>query len=305
MHFTLRQLVIFQAVAENLSFTRAAETLHLSQPAVSMQIRQLEDQVELPLFEQLGRKVYLTEAGRELYDYSRRITDQLRELEEVLNALKGVTAGSLRVSVATTANEFSARMLAGFGQQHPGSALSLDVTNRAMLIHQLNANECDLVIMGRPPDGLDVVARPFLENPLVVIAAPTHPLAGNTEIALTQLASEPFVLREPGSGTRGAMERVFAAQGIAINRRMELGNNEAVKQVVSAGLGLAVVSAHTVVQELETGRLVILQAEDFPILREWYLVHRRGKRLSPVAQAFCEFVLKNAETFRATSALPD
>ena len=305
MHFTLRQLIIFQAVADKLSFTRAAEALHLSQPAVSMQIRQLEDHVELPLFEQLGRKVYLTEAGRELNDYCRRITDQLRELEEVLNAFKGVTAGSLRVSVATTANEFSARMLAGFGQQHPGSVLSLDVTNRATLIHQLNANECDLVIMGRPPDGLDVVAHPFLKNPLVVIASPSHPLAGNTDIALTRLAAEPFVLREPGSGTRGAMERVFAAQGVALNRRMELGSNEAIKQVVSAGLGLAVVSAHTVVQELETGRLVILQVEAFPILREWYLVYRRGKRLSPVAQAFCEFVLQNAETFRATSALPD
>jgi DNA-binding transcriptional LysR family regulator len=305
MHFTLRQLVIFQAVADNLSFTRAAEALHLSQPAVSMQIRQLESHVELPLFEQLGRKVFLTEAGRELYGYSRRITDQLRELEEVLNALKGVTAGSLRVSVATTANEFSARMLAGFGQQNPGSAISLDVTNRATLIHQLNANECDLVIMGRPPDGLDVIAQPFLENPLVVVASPTHPLAGSTKIPLTQLASESFVLREPGSGTRGAMERVFEAHGITLNRRMELGNNEAVKQVVSAGLGLAVVSAHTVVQELETGRLVILKVEAFPILREWYLVHRRGKRLSPVAQAFCEFVLQNAETFRATSALTD
>jgi DNA-binding transcriptional LysR family regulator len=299
MRFTLRQLAIFQAVAEHLSFTRAAEALHLSQPAVSMQVRQLEDNVDLPLFEQLGRKIYLTEAGRELYDSSRQITERLRDLEEVLNSFKGVTAGSLRVSVATTANEFSARLLAAFGRQFHDIAISLDVTNRASLLHQLDANECDLVIMGQPPDGLDVVAQPFLDNPLVMIAPPGHPLVAETGVSLARLESEPFVLREEGSGTRGAMKRFFDTQGVTLNRRMELGSNEAIKQVVSAGLGLAVVSAHTVVQELETGRLVILDVAGFPVRREWYLVHRKGKRLSPVAEAFCGFVLEHAQTFRA------
>jgi DNA-binding transcriptional LysR family regulator len=297
MHFTLRQLTIFRAVAEQLSFTRAAELLHLTQPAVSMQVRQLEANLELPLFEHLGRRVFLTEAGRELYQYSRQIDERLQEMEEVLSALKGMRGGRLRVSVATTPNEFTARMLAAFAQLHEGVSISLDVTNRANLLQHLEANECDVVIMGMPPEGLDAVAEAFLENPLVMIAAPTHPLAHLEVIAPGQLKNERLVVREEGSGTREAMRRFFADHGVEVKFSMEFGSNEALKQVVAAGLGLGLVSAHTIIQELETGRLTVLPVQDTPIVRHWYLLHRSGKRLSPVAQAFRSFVLENARDF--------
>ncbi len=297
MHFTLRQLAIFEAVAEHLSFTRAAESLHLTQPAVSMQIRQLENNLELPLFEQLGRKIYLTEAGAELYRYSLGISRRLSELQEVLNAFKGVTRGRLRVSVATTANEFGARMIGEFSRRQQGVAISLDVTNRQQLLRHLESNERDLVIMGQPPRGLDVVAEAFMINPLVVIASPDHPLSGQSNIEPALLQQEPFVVREQGSGTRDAMERFFESQQLTLNARLELGGNEALKQVVAAGLGLAIVSEHTIGQELVTGRLTILDVLGMPIVRHWYLVHRKGKRLSPVAQAFRAFVLEEAEQF--------
>ena len=297
MHVTLRQLAIFQAVAEQLSFTRAAEVLHLSQPAVSMQIRQLEENVGLPLFEQLGRKVYLTEAGEELNDYSKAISRQLQEAEEVLNALKGITAGRLRVAVASTANVFAARMLAAFARQHPGVSVSLDATNRERLLRQLDANEADLVIMGRPPEGLDVEADAFMDNPLVVIAAPDHPLVGEECVSMERLAQETFVVRERGSGTRTAMESFFSKHQVTLKTGMELGGNESLKQVVAAGLGLAMVSAHTIDLELEAGQLAVLDVEDLPLMRHWYIVQRRGKRLAPIAKAFRQFVLGEAERF--------
>jgi len=304
MHFTLRQLTIFRAVAEQLSFTRAAETLHLTQPAVSMQIRQLEENLGLPLFEHLGRRVYRTEAGHELYQYSREIAERLQELEAVLSALKGVSGGRLKVSVATTANEFAARMLAAFARHYEGVSISLDVTNRATLLQQLDANERDAVIMGKPPEALDVIAEPFLENPLVVIAAPSHPLAGARHVSARQLEDERFVVREEGSGTRDAMCRFFEAEGVKLSFGMELGSNEALKQVVAAGLGLGLVSLHTISQELETGRLSVLDLRGMPVIRHWYLVHRRGKRLSPVAQAFRQFVLEHAREFDRITVPP-
>lgn len=301
MHFTLRQLTIFRAVAEQLSFTRAAELLHLSQPAVSMQVRQLEENLGLPLFEHVGRRVYLTEAGQELHHYSRQVSERIQEMEEVLSALKGISGGRLRVSVATTANEFAARMLAAFARLYEGVSVSLDVTNRATLLQQLDANERDLVVMGKPPEALDMVAEPFLENPLVIIASPSHPLAAETELPLQRLEGERFVVREEGSGTREAMRRTFEAEGVTVNYGMEFGSNEALKQVVSAGLGLGLVSAHTITQELETSRLCVLDVLGMPIIRHWYLVHRRGKRLSPVAKAFREFVLERAREFNGVA----
>lgn len=297
MHVTLRQLKVFEAVARHLSFTRAAEQLHLTQPAVSMQIKQLEGNLGLPLFEQLGKKVYLTEAGREMYHYSRRIQGELAEAEAVLEELKGVTRGSLAISVASTANYFAPRLLAAFSKRHERVTLSLDVTNRETLLRQLENNEKDLVIMGRPPEGMDLVAEAFMDNPLVVIAPPDHPLAQLTRVPLARLQQEIFVVREMGSGTRIAMERFFSEQGVTLTTGMEMSSNEAIKQAVGAGLGLGIVSVHTLELELETKRLAVLDVEAFPILRHWYVVHRRGKRLSPVAQAFKAFVLEAAERY--------
>lgn len=265
--------------------------LHLSQPAVSMQIKQLEENLGLPLFEQLGKKIYLTDAGHEFYNYSQEISRLLDEAGEVLEGLKGVRGGRLAVSVASTANYFATRLLADFSHQYGDITISLDVTNRRGLLDQLVNNETDLVIMGKPPDDLGLVTEPFMDNPLVVIAPPDHELAPEKAIPMERLQQETFVVREPGSGTRIAMERFFSESGVRLTTGMEMTSNEAIKQAVEAGLGLGIVSIHTLELELETQRLAILDADSFPILRHWYVVHREGKRLSPAAQAFHDYVL--------------
>jgi DNA-binding transcriptional LysR family regulator len=302
MNISLRQLRVFEAVARLSSFTRAAEELHLTQPAVSMQVRQLEDEVGLPLFEKLGKRISLTEAGRELFHYSRNIDRSLQEMEEVLESLKGVNRGRLSVAVASTVNYFAPRLLAAFHQRYPGIGLRLDVTNRERLVQQLQANSVDMVLMGQPPEDVDVESEAFMDNPLVVVAPPEHPLAGEKHVSVLRLAEEVFLIREPGSGTRQAMERFFAEQAIAIRRGMQMTHNEAIKQAVRAGLGLSVVSLHTVELELETSRLVILDVEGFPLRRHWHLVYRRGRRLSPAARAFRQFVLDEADGL--ASSLP-
>jgi DNA-binding transcriptional LysR family regulator len=285
---------VFEAVARLGSYTRASEELHLTQPAVSMQIKQLEENAGLPLFEQLGKKIYLTQAGQEMHHYSRAIAQQLDEVDKVMADMKGVKRGRLVIAVASTANYFAARLLATFSQRYPEVTISLDVTNREGLLEHLDANDIDMVIMGRPPEGLDLVAEPFTENPLVVIAATNHPLVAAEHIPLEWLQQETFVVREQGSGTRTAMERFFAEKRVRLSTGMEMSSNEAIKQAVQAGLGLGIVSIHTLQLELETKRLAVLDVEFFPILRHWYVVHRQGKRLSPVAQLFKEFVTREA-----------
>lgn len=297
MHVTLRQLAVFEAVARHGSFTRAAEALHLSQPAVSMQVKQLEENLGVPLYEQVGKRIFLTQAGREMADYSRRINRLLEEADSVLEDLKGLKRGHLSISVATTANYFATRLLAAFSKQHPGVSFSLDVTNRETLVAQLEHNERDLVIMGRPPAELDLDAVPFMDNPLVLVAPAGHPLAGRKGIPLEEIANERIVMRERGSGTRIAIERWFEERRISFPRGMEMGSNEAIKQAVEAGLGLGIASIHTLELELETGRLRLLDVAGFPIVRHWYIVARRGKRLSPTARAFKDFVLAEAPRF--------
>jgi DNA-binding transcriptional LysR family regulator len=295
MHVTFRQLKIFASVAHHLSFTRASEELHLTQPAVSMQIKQLEQAVGLPLFEQLGKKVYLTDAGREFGRYAAEITAQLEELDQVVDELKGLKRGRLTIAVASTANYFVPRLLATFCQRHGDAvSVSLDVTNREQLLRSLAENRNDLVIMGQPPEGMALFAERFLENPLVVIAPPGHPLAGEKRIPPERLREETFLVREQGSGTRSAMERYFAANNLRLATPMEMSSNEAIKQGVEAGLGLGVVSLHTLAMELALGQLAVLDVLKFPIMRYWYIVYREGKRLSVVAQSFREFVLREA-----------
>jgi DNA-binding transcriptional LysR family regulator len=291
---TLRQLKVFEAVARHLSYTRAAQELYLTQPAVSMQIKQLEESVGLPLFEQLGKRSYLTEAGNELYHYSRSIAQQLAEAETVLGALKGVKRGRINISVASTANYFAPQLLATFSKRFETVTVSLDVTNRETLLRQLATNEKDMVIMGLPPRERGLVAEVFMENPLVVIAPPGHPLTRQRNIPLARLQQETFLVREQGSGTRIAMERFFEEQTIQLTTGMEMNSNEAIKQAVQAGLGLGIVSIHTLALELEVKRLSVLAVESFPIMRHWYIVHRADKRLSPIAQAFKDFILQEA-----------
>lgn len=291
LHITMRQLQVFEAVARHLSFTRAAEELHLTQPAVSMQVKQLESMVDLPLFEQLGKKVHLTEAGHTVLSHSRIMMGQLNDIERDINNLRGVEGGNLKICIASTVNYFATRLLSKFCEKYKTVGISLDVVNREELIKRLEANEPDIVLMGQPPDELDVEAEAFMENPLIVICAPQHPLASKSRIPIETMADETFVMREPGSGTRTAMKRVFDQFGVTPNPGIQLSSNETIKQSVEAGLGLAVVSAHTVELELKAKRLVSLDVQNFPVIRKWYVAYRRGKQLSATAKVFLDFVL--------------
>jgi DNA-binding transcriptional LysR family regulator len=295
LHFTLRQLQVFEKVANHLNYSRAAEELYLSQPAVSMQIKQLEGHIGLPLFEQMGKKVFLTEAGRELFHYARSIAQQLAEMEAVFDEMKGLEQGKLTLSVVNTANYFTPQLLAKFCQRHPNINVILQVANRDAVLKQLADNSTDLAIMGQPPDGKDLSAESFLDNPLVVIAAPNHPLAKLKRVKFARLAEETFLSREQGSGTRSAMERVFAQHKIQPHISMEMETNEAIKQAVQAGMGLGILSLHSIELELETKRLAMLNVEHFPLLRHWFVAHRSNKRLSSAALAFKEFLLTEAK----------
>ena len=295
LHFTLRQLQVFEKVASHLNYSRAAEELYLSQPAVSMQIKQLEGHIGLPLFEQMGKKIFLTEAGRELFQYARSISHQIVEMEAVFDEMKGLGQGKLTLSVVNTANYFTPQLLAKFCRRYPGINVNLHVANRDAVLKQLADNSTDLAIMGQPPDGIDVSAESFLDNPLVVIAAPSHPLASIKRVKFSRLATETFLSREQGSGTRSAMERIFADHNIQPHISMEMETNEAIKQAVQAGMGLGILSLHSIELELETKRLVMLNVDHFPLTRHWFVAHRSNKRLSGAALAFKKFLLTKAK----------
>jgi len=288
---TLRQLRAFAEVARRLSFTAAAKALHLTQPAVSMQVRQLEQAAGLPLVEQLGRRVHLTDAGRELLRYAAGISDLLREADDAMKALQGIGGGELSIAVTSTAKYFAPRLLAEFRRRHPEVRLRLAVSNREAVVRALSENTVDLAVMGRPPRGLDTEASAFAKHPIVVIAAPGHPLAARRRVPLEALAGETFIIRERGSGTRAAMEHVFAERGFRVRETMEMSSNETIKQAVMAGMGIAFLSMHTIGLELRAQRLVLLPVAGLPVMREWFVIHRKGKRLSPAAQAFKSFLL--------------
>ncbi|MBI5919453.1 MAG: LysR family transcriptional regulator [Nitrosomonadales bacterium] len=302
---TLRQLQVFESVARHLSHSRAATELYLSQPAISMQIKQVEEIIGLPMFEQVGKKLFLTEAGREMLHYSRTVLQQIEEMESVFSEMKGLERGHLGISVVSTANYFMPQLLAKFIQLHPSISVSLNVGNRDAVLKQLSENISDLAIMGQPPAGTDILAESFMQNPLVVIAAPTHQLAAVANIKARQLAQETFLLRELGSGTRSVAERYFASHRIPLPASMAMDTNEAIKQSVQAGMGLGIISQHGIELELETRRLCILNVEGFPIVRDWYVVHRKNKRLSTAAQALKQFLLTEAERLAAPSSVSD
>ena len=293
-HFTFRQLMLLEAVARNSSFTRASEELHLTQPAVSAQIKQLENEVGMPLFEQMGKKIFLTAAGREMYAFSRTIAQQCTDIRTVLGEMKGIRRGHLDIAVTSTAKYFAPYLLAAFCKQHAGITVNLDVTNRETILRQLAENVPDMAIMGSPPKGMPLVADSFMSNPLVVIAPPDHPLTRSGRIPLSRLLKESFIVREKGSGTRTAIEHFLEQRGQAMTTTMEMSRNEAIKHAVMAGLGLSILSVHTLEMEFKLKRLAVLNAEGFPILKDWYVVHREGKRFSAAALAFKEFVLNEA-----------
>jgi LysR family transcriptional regulator, low CO2-responsive transcriptional regulator len=292
---SLRQLQIFDASARTGSFTRAAEALFLTQPTVSMQIRKLEEGVGMRLFEHVGKQTHLTDAGKVVQSYAREVLDAVANLHMEIAEMQGLKTGTLRLAVVTTAKYFAPRALGRFCELHPGVEMALKVTNRERLLERMTGNIDDLYIMGHPPDSDDVVFEPYLPNPLVVLAPRNHPLAGRQGISPRELEPYWFVMREPGSGTRMATEHFFAEHGIRLKIRMEMGSNEAIKQAIDAGLGIAVLSRHTLSLEGDTGRLAVLDVRGFPIPWQWYVGHPRGKRLSVVARAFLEFLRSEGE----------
>jgi len=286
MHLTLRQLQCFSAVARNLSYTKAADELHLTQPAVSMQIRQLEQQAGLALTEQLGKQVHLTEAGEEVFRYARSILQQVDEMDHVLDKLKGFAGGRLRIAAISSANYFAPRLLGTFHQRFPDVNVSIETTNQAAVVKLVSENEVDMAIMGQPPGEAHLEALEFMDNPLVIVAPPGHRLAARKRIALKELEKEIFLIREPGSGTRGAMRRFFREQKLKLTTGMEMGSLSGIKQGVQAGLGLGLLPRGAVQVELGLGNLVELKVKGLPIQRHWYVVLHKGKRLSVAAEEF-------------------
>lgn len=290
---TLRQLKVFESVARLLSFSRAAEELHLTQPAVSTQVKKLEEHAGNALFEQFGKKIYLTQAGGELLQISRAIIQQFEAAENAMAQFKGVSGGKLNVGVISAGDYFFPHLLVAFAGRHQGVTLNFTVHNREGLLSHIADNLTDLAIMVRPPADLDTVNQPFAPHPYVIVAAPEHPLAGSRRISKATLMREPFVVREKGSDTWNSMEEGLGGDLRNIRIALEIKSTETIKQAVIAGMGISFLSAHTVSQELRTGSLRVLDVQGFPVMLNWYVVHLRRKRLPPVAQAFKDFLLSD------------
>jgi DNA-binding transcriptional LysR family regulator len=285
-HATLNQFRIFDAVARNMSFARAAEELHLTPPALSIQVKQLAEAAGEPLVEQIGKKIHLTAAGQIIAEACRDIDIRLERLSQDLNALQGLEKGTLKLAILTTAEYFAPRILGEFCAQHPGIEASMFVGNRETLLERMAHNLDDLYIFGQPPANLNIVAESFAYNPLVVIARPDHPLASEKNMAPARLDGLPFILREPGSGMRLATEDFMNKNKVRIERRMEVGSNEAIKQAVKGALGLAVLSRASVSAEIERGELTTLDVRGFPLMRRWHVAYPAGKNLSHAADEF-------------------
>ncbi|MDR2220008.1 MAG: LysR family transcriptional regulator [Methylobacillus sp.] len=285
-HATLNQFRIFDAVARNMSFARAAEELHLTPPALSIQVKQLADAADATLYEQIGKKIHLTAAGRVVAEACRDIDMRLERLSQDLNALQGLQKGTLKLAILTTAEYFAPRVLGEFCARHPGIEASMFVGNRETLLERMARNLDDLYIFGQPPANLNIVAESFAYNPLVVVARSDHPLAGESDIAPARLDGLPFLLRESGSGIRLATEDFMRKHRVQIETRMEVGSNEAIKQAVKGGLGLAVLSFASVAAEVERGELATLNVQGFPLMRRWHVTWPAGKNLSHAAEEF-------------------
>jgi len=289
-HSTLRQLEVFETITRLGSFTRAAEELCVTQPTVSMQIKNLTDAIGLPLFEQIGKKMYLTEAGRELHQACLGIFEHLTQFEMIAADMKGLKAGKLRLAVVTTAEYFAPRLLGMFCQQYPEIEVSLEVSNRKHILDRLANNMDDLYILDLPPKSEEIIVQSFLQNPLVVLASVNHPLAKKKRITLKRIAEEPFIFRESGSGTRIETESFFTKQNLKLQTKMTLGSNEAIKQAILGGLGVSVLSRHTLTLGSHKDQLAILDVKGFPINCQWHYAYPSGKNLSIVAQTFLAYL---------------
>lgn len=292
--YTLRQLDTFIEVARQLSISRAASALHVSQPAVSMQLRQLEEVLGMPLYEQVGRGIVLTEAGNEVLAHAQAATAQLRQMEDAMAARRGIRKGRVDLGMVSTAKYFVPMLLVLFRKKYPDIEITLQIHNRERIMQLLLLGEVDLVIMGRAPDAIDCVASAFATNPLGVICAPEHPLSRRRNAPPAILDGQVFVVRETGSGTRQAMERLFGEHGIRPRIAMEMPSNETIKQAVMAGMGMSFLSLRTIRQELASGHLVLVDIQGLPIVRHWHITHLAARRLSPAAAAFKDFIIEEA-----------
>ncbi len=302
---TVRQIRVFTEVARHLSFARAAEALHLTPPAVTMQVKELESQIGLPLFERVGRTVSLTTAGEYYLVYAKRLLATLKDADDAMARLRRLETGLLTIGMVSTAKYFVPRLLARFREEHPGVDVKLQVSqNREQLLTLLHNNECDLAVMGRPPKELATRAEPFAAHPHVFVAPPEHPLLRIGHVPIEALAPYPFIVREPGSGTRNAMEGFFRDQRFEPRISMEMSSNETIKQAVMAGMGLAFLSLHTIGLELRAGLLMLVDVDGAPVMRSWNVVHLLSKLLSPAAEAFRYFILEEGEAYLVAHDTP-
>jgi LysR family transcriptional regulator, low CO2-responsive transcriptional regulator len=294
MHLTFQQLKLFEAVSRLGSYTRAAEELFLTQPAVSIQIKRLEAQAGLALFEQIGKKTFPTAAGKIMYGASTDILNRVGDLKNSLEELKGTVKGSLQISVVSTSKYFLPKLLGSFLQQYPEVDPKLKFTNRARVIERLMNNDDDFVIMGQVPKDENLEAYPFLNNIIGIVAPANHPWANRKNIPIEELANQRFLNREIGSGTRYVFDQLLKEHEVQIEPYMELGSSEALKQAVMADLGITVLSLHSVQLERKMNKLTVLDVANFPLKRRWYAVHLKGRKLSLVARTFLDFILEES-----------
>jgi DNA-binding transcriptional LysR family regulator len=293
--YTLKQLNTFIEVAKEKSVSKAADKLHVTQPAISMQIKQLEDVFGLALIEPSGRNIQLTPAGEDFYINAMQAVSQLKDLESVILGHIDLGRGSVTLGIVSTTKYFVPMLLVEFRKSFPGIQFTLKIDNRENIIAMLTRNEVDMVIMGRMPDNLELESIPFVTNPMAIVATPRHPLSRKKNIDLTSLANETFIIREKGSGTRQAMERIFQGKGVTLNSNMEMPSNETIKQAVMAGMSLGFLSLRTVRHEIAGGHIAVLDIAGLPLIGHWYLTHQANKKLSPAAKGFKEFILSQGK----------
>lgn len=301
---TFRQLQVFEAISRNGSFTEAAEELHLTQPTLSMQVKKLTSIVGMPLYEQVGKRIALTDVGKELLETCKSVFKSLDEFQMTVSDLKGVKKGNLRISGVTTAEYFAPRILGDFCKKYPGINVALEVTNRRRVLERLEDNLDDIYIVGQAPTGPGIHSIPFLTNPLVILASPNHPMAGKKDIAVDTLLNDNFIMREPGCGTYLTMNNMVKELGVQFKSSMALGSNEAIKQAVIGELGISMLSIYSLVHEISSGELVVLDVEGFPVEDEWYLCYPEGKKPSVVAQVFSEYMLNEGRELTLASLPP-
>jgi LysR family transcriptional regulator, low CO2-responsive transcriptional regulator len=297
---TLRQLRVFASVARHLSFVRAAEELHLSPPAISMQVKELEEQVGLPLFDRSGRTVSLTTVGEYVLAHAKRVLAVMKDAEDMVARFRGLQGGVLDIGMVTTANFFLPQLLALFRAEHPNVDVRLHVgNNREQLVRLMQNHDVELTVMGRPPKELATRAEPFAMHPHVLATALDHPFTRMERVPAAALAREGFIVREQGSGTRAALEEFMAEHRLGLQITMEMASNEAIKQAVMAGMGVSLLSLHTIGLEWSNGLIAAPPVEGLPLMRRWNVVNTAAKQLSPAAEAFRYFVLERGEAHLA------